>query len=309
MQLHQLAYFVAVAEERHFTRAAARLSVAQPAVSTQIRKLEIEVGADLFHRGAREASLTSAGELLLPLARQVLAGVDDAATQIRELDALRRGQLALGATPSLTVALVPAVLSSFHERYPGVRLQLVEAGSRDLVGRIEGRELELALVILPVRHELLRTEPLAEEELVLAVPAGHRLSRRRRVKVSELAGVPLVMFREGYDLRAATVAACREAGFEPSFVSEGGEMDGVVALVSAGIGAAVLPSIVVQGHPEIRAVRFSSPPPTRTIGLAHLGSRPLSRSGEAFVEELRGFLAERGWPSQTPSGLRILRSA
>jgi DNA-binding transcriptional LysR family regulator len=297
---------VAVAEERHFTRAAARLSVAQPAVSTQVRRLEAELGAELFHRGAREASLTAAGQVLLPLARHVLASVDEVGTQIRELDALRHGQLALGATPSLTVALVPAVLARFHERYPGVRLQLAEAGSRDLVGRLEGGELDLALVILPLRHEHLHTTALAVEELVLAVPAEHRLSRRRRVTIGDLAGVPLVMFREGYDLRAATVAACREAGFEPSFVTEGGEMDGVLALVSAGIGAAVVPSIVVLGQSQLRAIRFSDPPLRRTIGLAHVGDRRLSRAGEALVQELRSVLRERGWPGQSPPALRVL---
>src|SRR5437879_12158826 len=111
---------------------------------------------------------------------------------------------------------------------------------------------------------------LAEEELVLAVPAGHRLARRRRVTISDLVGVPLVMFREGYDLRAATVAACREAGFEPSFVTEGGEMDGVLALVSAGIGVAVVRSMVALGPPELRAGRSSEPPLRVTRRLAPL---------------------------------------
>src|SRR2546428_319294 len=211
IELHQLRYFVAVAEERHFTKAARGLRVAQPSVSRAIRVLEEELGTPLFHRMTGNVALTPAGETLLPWARRVLADVDGATGEVRELADLRRGRLAVGATPSLTITLLPPALAKFHTAYPGIDLVLHEAGSRDLVHELEQGALDVALVILPVSHETLETSPLLREELVVAIAPDHPLASRRTIPIADLKGVPLVMFRDGYDLRAATVAACRRA--------------------------------------------------------------------------------------------------
>ena len=306
MQLQQLRYAVAVAEERHFTRAAAGLHVAQPSVSNQVRLLERELGAPLFHRERAAVTLTAAGEVFLPWARQVLADVERSRVEVRELLGLRRGRLALGATPSLTTGLLPSVLAQFHQRYPGVELGLHQAGSRDLAARLAAGDLDLALLILPVSGSGLATEALAEEELVLAVPRGHPLARRRTLRVTDLRDVPLVMFRPGYDLRAATEAACRAAGFEPTLALEGGEMDGVLALAAAGLGAAVVPSTVVEAAGPLRGLRFTGGALTRTVGLAARADRPRSRAAVAFSEGLRALLAARGWPGAPRAGLRLL---
>src|SRR2546427_164889 len=226
MEFHQLRYFVAVAEKRHFTKAARGLHVAQPSVSRAIRVLEEELGTSLFHRMKGNVALTPAGETLLPWARRVLADVDGATGEVRELADLRRGRLAVGATPSLTITLLPPALAKFHSAYPGIDLVLQEAGSRDLVRELEQGALDVALVILPVSHETLETSPLLREELVVAVAPDHALASRRTIPIADLKGVPLVMFRDGYDLRAATVAACPPAGFQPPFPPRGGARDG-----------------------------------------------------------------------------------
>src|SRR2546430_1218498 len=181
MELHQLRYFVAVAELRHFTRAARNLRIAQPSVSRAIRVLEEELGTPLFHRMKGNVALTSAGEVLLPWARRVLAVVDGAALEVRELADLRRGRLAVGATPSLTTTLLPPALARFHAAFPGVELVLHEAGSRDLVRELEQGALDIALVILPLRHETLETTPLLREELVVAVAPDHARAGREFV--------------------------------------------------------------------------------------------------------------------------------
>jgi DNA-binding transcriptional LysR family regulator len=305
MQLQQLRYVVAVAEERHFTRAAARLRVAQPSVSAQVRALERDLGAPLFDRTRAGVTLTRAGEVFLPWARQVLADVEAGRSGVRELLGLRRGRLTLGATPSLATAVLPPALGSFHQRYPGIELGLQQAGSRDLVAGLEEGQLDLALLILPVRRRSLATVPLAEEELVLAVPRGHPLARRESVDLADLRDLPLVMFREGYDLRETTVDTCRAAGFEPTLALEGGEMDGVLALSAAGLGAAVVPSIVVDPRGPLRALRFRDAVLTRTVGLGMRSDRPKSRAAEAFTVELTDLLA-RGWPGAPRQGLRVL---
>jgi DNA-binding transcriptional LysR family regulator len=306
MELHQLRYFVAVAEERHFTKAARDLRVAQPSVSRAIRVLEEELGAPLFHRMKGNVALTSAGEVLLPWARRVLGDVDGAASEVRELADLRRGRLAVGATPSLTTTLLPPVLARFHASFPGIDLVLHEAGSRDLVRELEQGALDVALVILPVRHEVLETTPLLREELVVAVAPDHPLAARKTVTIAELKSVPLVMFRDGYDLRATTVAACRRAGFEPVFALEGGEMDGVLRLAAAGLGVAVVPSLVIDPDGDrLRAVRLAEPL-TRTIAFANRRDRRLSRAGREFVAGVRALLRERSFISRMPKGVTVL---
>jgi len=286
VELHQLRYFVAVAEHRHFTRAAADLGVSQPSVSKQIRKLEAEIGDPLFSRTAGQVALTDAGTVLLPWAKRVLADLDAARAEVAGLASLEGGRLSVGATPSVSTVLLPPVLAEFHRAHPGVALTVHEAGSRDLVRRLEAGDLDLALVVLPVPHDdLLATTPVLREDLVLAVPAAHPLAKRRTVRIAELRGVPLVMFRDGYDLRATTIAACEAAGFHPLFAVEGAEMDGVLRMAAAGIGVAVVPSIVVERGGPLVAVKLR-PTLSRSIGLAHHRGRSRSRAALAFAAML-----------------------
>jgi DNA-binding transcriptional LysR family regulator len=287
MELHQLEYFVAVARHLHFTRAAAELHVAQPSVSQQIRKLEAELGVQLFYRMGRAVTLTPAGETLVPWAQRVLADVDRARIEIQELAGLRRGRLAVGAPPSVSTILLPPTLGVFHARFPGVMLTLREAGSRDLARLLEQGELDLAVIILPVRHPILETTPLLDEELVLAVPPGHKFARRESVALAELSDTPLVMFRVGYDLRESTLAAFRRAGIEPTIALEGGEMDSVLRFVAAGLGVAIVPQMVVEPGGSVIGVRLKSPRLTRTVALANRRDRPLSRAAQEFTAVVR----------------------
>ncbi|MFI9025969.1 LysR family transcriptional regulator [Streptomyces sp. NPDC053560] len=271
MQLQQLRYFAAVADTRHFTRAAEQEHVAQPSLSQQIRSLERELGAELFHRARGHITLTDAGETLLPFARRILADADTARREVQEVAGLRRGRLRLGAPPSLCASVVPDVLRAFHDRYPGVDLQVHESGSQDLVRVLAAGELDLALVItpLPVQAPALTTAELLREELVvISAPDAPPPVRRTHIRVEDLRDRPLVMFRRGYDLREFTVAACRAAGFEPVFTVEGGEMDAVLGFVRAGLGIAVVPVMVAE-RAGLRATPFAAPGLHRNISVAH----------------------------------------
>ena len=307
MQIGQLRAYLAVAEQRHFTRAARELGIAQPSVSAHVRRLEAELGTELFDRMKGRITLTPAGETLLPFARRILADVDAAAEELRSIGGLARGRIAVGATPSLAATLVPAVLSRFHAAYPGIDLAIRQAGSVELVAAVEEGALDVALVILPVRHDVLETQALLREELVVAVARSHPLARRRTIGIADLRDVPLVMFREGYDLRSTTEAACRAAGFAPTFAVEGGEMDGVLRLTAAGLGAAIVPSLVVEPHGSLHAIRITKPAVTRTIGLAHRRDRRLSRAAQELLETVRALVRDRSWLKTSPPGLAVLR--
>ncbi|WP_416963680.1 LysR family transcriptional regulator [Streptomyces sp. Agncl-13] len=293
MQFQQLQYFVAVAETRHFTRAADVVHVAQPSLSQQIKALERELGADLFLRARGNITLTDAGEALLPLARRILADADTARHEVLELVQLRSGRIRLGATPSLCTGLLPDVLRAFHDRYPGIRLLIEEGGSHDLVRELARGALDLALVVLPLptpSPALTTVELLREGLVVVSSPEAPAPGRGRTVRISDLEGERLVMFRHGYDLRELTVAACRAEGFEPDFAVEGGEMDAVLGFVRAGLGVAVVPRMVAtKSGRGLRVTPLARPGLHRTIALAHRSDVAPPRA----ARELQRMLLER----------------
>ena len=304
VELHQLRYFAAVAELRHFTRAAETVHVAQPSLSRQIRVLERELGTPLFSRARGHVALTRAGETLLPFAKRILADAETARLQVRELVGLARGRLRLGATPSLSTVLLPAALRLFRDAYPGIELRVEEGGSRDLVRLLADGQLDLALIILPLhtRDPALTTAPILRERLVLAVPADASPIRTKSVRIRDLADFPLVMFREGYDVREATLAACREAHVEPRFTVEGGEMDAVLKFVEAGLGVAVVPSMVLEGRSKLRGIPFVRPGLSRLVAFAHRRDVGLPGSARAFRSVLTTHLAETSRVGALPPG-------
>lgn len=299
VQLRQLQSFVTVCDTRHFTRAAELLRVAQPSLSQQIRALEQELGAELFHRARGNITVTDAGEALLPLARRILADTETAKREVQEAIQLRRGRVRLGATPSLCASVVPDVLRAFHDRYPAVDLFVDEGGSQDLVRTLASGELDLALIITPqhgVVPALAATELLREELVVVSSPDLPPPAKRQRLGIEDLRQQPLVMFRRGYDLREFTIAACRVAGFDPSFTVEGGEMDAVLGFVRAGLGAAVVPAMVA-GRSGLRVTPFRPPGLHRTIAVAHRRDVAPTRA----AQELRQVLVEHLRPKASPT--------
>jgi DNA-binding transcriptional LysR family regulator len=303
VQLHQLSYFLAVAETRHFTRAAEQLRVAQPSLSQQIRALERDLGAPLFNRIRGNVTLTDAGEALLPIARRIMADSDAAQRAIRELDELDRGRVRLGATPSLCTGLLPGMLAAFRREHPRVELQLHEGGSRDLQAALSEGTIDLAMISDSRAQDdpRLTLIPLFTEELVVISPLDAPSPvRSRRMRIEELRDHPLVMFRRGYDLRDATLAACQAAGFSPTFAIEGGEMDAVLGFVAAGLGLAVVPSTVVGDR--FRRTQFAAPGLTRTVQLAHRRDLAPARATRAMRAAIEGFLDEAARNRQLPPG-------
>ncbi len=284
MQLQQILCFVSVVDQGTFTRAAAHLHLTQPSLSTQIRNLEGELATRLFDRGRSGVALTATGEALLPYARRILADIDSAKVQIADLNGLRAGRVRVGALPSLCTTLLADSLGFFHRRLPAVQLVVEEAASRHLVQHLAAGLLDLAIIVLPLQRDDpdLVTHPLLTEDLVVAVAASSPRDAATSMTVEDLRNEALVMFREGYDLRSTTLAACRAAGFEPRFAVEGGDMDAVLSFVESGLGVAVVPALAVRGRPSIRAVPFDPPTLSRTIGVAHLRSVALSRSAAEF---------------------------
>lgn len=297
MQFQQLVTFLAVIEEENFTRAAARLHLAQPSLSKQMQNLERELGARLFDRAPGGVRVTAVGEALLPYARRIVSEIENARLEVDEMVGLRAGRIRVGALPSLCTTLLADSLRHFHTDYPDVQLLVEEAGSRELVSHLEEGALDLAIIVLPhlQGEPELVTQPLLTEELVVAVAARDRSITAPALKVADLQRYPLVMFRDGYDLRTTTLAACHGAGFEPTFAVEGGDMDAVLSFVEAGLGIAVVPTLALRGRPLLRHIPFNPARLRRTIVLARLQRVQPTRASQAFQSAVLRTAAEFGF--------------
>lgn len=292
--MQQLRYFIAVAETKHFTRAAERAGVAQPSLSKQIHNLEGELASPLFSRVRGNVALTPAGEALLPIARRILADVETARHEVGELVGLRTGRVRVGATPSLCVSVFADVLARYHRQYPGIRLKVEESGSQDLSRSLVRGELDLALVIVPPEgaDPALTTRTVFREDLMVACAADRPPPvNRPSIRLADLRETPVVMFREGYDLRETTLQACRGAGYEPRLAVEGGEMDAVLRFVQAGLGVAIVPSMVLAGRPGLRGIPLAPPGLSRTVAVAHRTDVPPTNAARAFGEVLLDHVA------------------
>jgi DNA-binding transcriptional LysR family regulator len=293
MELRQLAYFVAVAEERHFTRAAKRVTIAQPAVSQQIRRLEAELGEALFVRDRRAVTLTAAGEALLPHARAALAATAGGRAAVGALSGLETGRLALGLVQPLPDRRLPQLLGAFRRRHPHVELALIEDEPEPLAAALGAGRLDVAVIALG-RYDRpppdLQTRLIASEPVVVALHPEHRLAARAAVALRALRDEPMVTLLRGSRLRNTLEAACRAAGFAPRVVAETSDLALLVELAAERIGVAVLPASGVAGATGIATLPLSRPMLQRRILLAWrpAGTPPAARAFLALAAERLG---------------------
>lgn len=268
--LRHLRYFVTVAEECHFGRAAERLHMAQPPLSQQIRRLEAELGIELFTRTTRRVDLTPAGTAYLERARTILNSVDAAADDARRVAAGAVGHLAIGCVGSATYSLLPALSRRLAEELPGVDFSFRgEMLVADQVEALREGSIDLALLRPPVAEGRLAMTLLREERLVVAVPSGHQLASRKQLRVADLAGTDLIIHSAGrhsmmYDVVRRLFI---DAGVTPHIRHEVGETSTLVTLVAGGLGVAVVPqpvsALALEGVTYRPLIR-----PATSVGLA-----------------------------------------
>ncbi|MFF0579231.1 LysR family transcriptional regulator [Streptosporangium saharense] len=255
MELRQLEYFVAVAEERNFTRAAERVRISQSGVSAQIRQLEREVGAELFDRSARVVTLTVAGKAALQHARAALAEAAALGRAVGEVTGLVRGRLTVGMVVGCTVTPLFDALAAFHRAHPGVEISLFEADSDRLVGEVRAGGADLALVgCAGATPEGLEALTIVSEGLVAAVPYGHPLAGRSSVTLRGLTEHPIVCMPPGTGLRAVLDLACAARDLRPEITLQAGAADAVADLAARGLAVAVLSASMATGYGERLAV-------------------------------------------------------
>jgi len=290
MELRQLRYLVAVADECHFTRAAAREHVAQPALSQQIRRLENELGIALVQRTTRRVAMTEAGELLVARARRALAELDSAQAELDNLSGIQAGHVSVGALHTMGPVDLSLLLASFHERHPGVELTVREQSSEELAAMLRDDEVDLAFLSVTERIQSrgLTLRQLVTEELVAVLPPTHGLARRERVRLVELAHEPFVSFREGARLRELLVSAAAGVGFDPRIAFESNESRSIRSLVSRGLGVAILPrSGADEPGAPVAVAALVEPSLSRDVTLASRARRRHSPAAAAFMDLTR----------------------
>jgi len=270
MELRQLAYFVAVAEEAHFTRAAARLRIAQPAVSQQIRRLEAELGERVFLRDRRSVTLTPAGEALLPHARAALAQVEHGKESIAALRGLVTGPLAIGLVHPLPGRRIVRTIGAFARKHPAVSLSLTEGETDALLAAVADGSLHCAFIGLGPGTEPppeLASVLVAREPTVLAVHPGHALAARDTVRLAELRDEPFVTLTHASRLRHVLEAVCASAGFVPRVAVETTDLAVMVMLAAEGVGVALLPRSGLDGADGVVPLDVTAPTVDRRIVL------------------------------------------
>ncbi|MFE5862805.1 LysR family transcriptional regulator [Streptomyces virginiae] len=249
MELRQLAYFVAVAEEQNFTRAAERVHISQSGVSAQIRQLERELGAELFDRSARTATLTAAGAAALAPARAALAAAAAVGQAVGDVAGVIRGRITVGMVVGCTVTPLFDALAAFHRAHPGVEIALLEDNSDRLVQGVRAGAVDVALIgtatAAPAGLEALT---LVSERLVVAVPPDHPLAHRRRVTLRDLTDHPVICMPTGTGLRTVFDQACAAQRLQPVIALQAGAADAIADLVARGLGVAVLSESMVESY-------------------------------------------------------------
>jgi LysR family hydrogen peroxide-inducible transcriptional activator len=288
MEMQQLRYTVAVARTGNFSRAAEQCHVSQPSLSQQIQKLEDELGERLFERMKRAVRLTPAGAMFLRRATRILDEADAAKREAGEARGLLRGTVTFGVLPTIAPYLLPAAIGAFTEKYPGVEIVAHEDTTAQLVKLLHAYEIDFALASRPLRAERLTVRDLFAEELLLALPPGHRLSRQPRVSFADLEGERLIVMKEGHCLGEQVQRFCGRHDWRPQISFRSAQLETIQALVRAGLGISLVPAMAAQRAREDAPLYRSLPPPRpeRRIVAAWPKHRPPGRAAVEFLNLL-----------------------
>lgn len=292
MNLRDLRYLIALADHRHFGRAAAASHVSQPTLSTQIRKLEDELGVPLVERAPRRVMLTEAGEDIVQRARRVLADIEQMRETARQSRDPEAGTLRLGLFPTLGPYLLPHVVGPLRARFPRLELLLVEEKTEVLLARLRDGKVDATVLALPVDAEALEHTPLFEEPFVLAVPADHALARRRGpLPLDALHDAHLLLLEDGHCLRAQALDVCHLAGATEKAGFRATSLETLRQMVAAGVGITLLPVLAVRPPvaplATLKLLPFATPAPRRAIALFWRKSSARAPMLEALAGVLR----------------------
>lgn len=291
MNLRALQYFVKLADLRHFSKAAEACFVSQPTLSTQIKKLEEELGVQLVERAPKMIMLTPVGEEIADRARLVLNDIEQIRVVARRSSNPADGVLRLGLFPTLAPYFLPHVVPSVRERYPNLRLQLAEEKTEEILHMLRRGQLDAGVLALPVSGEGMEMEVLFEEPFVLALPGGHPLVEHPSVSMDDLRGAELLLLEEGHCLREHALEVCALADAHERVDFHATSMETLRQMVAADVGITLMPLLAVKPPiattPNVVLRRFAGKAPSRTIAMVWRSSSALDGFLREFAESLK----------------------
>ncbi|MCZ6886436.1 MAG: LysR family transcriptional regulator [Alphaproteobacteria bacterium] len=294
MNLRQYKYFVEVAGQLSFSRAAERLNVSQSALSRQIQLLEIELALKLFDRIGRGIALTQAGRDLYPRCRAILNDAELIALRAGELTSGTGGQLRIGSTPPALESVVSAVLVGFRRRFPDLNIVLIEDSAAQLAEYLDEGRLDLAVMGLTIASPL-TSRALFQPRAMAVVPPGHSFFGRSKIGVNKLAAEPLLLLKSQYVTRQVFDVACHAAGIHPQIFLESDSPHSLLNLVRSGLGIAIVPSNLLLGDlkPNAIQLQLNDKPLEFVLSVVWDPRRYMSPSAEAFADELQILAGKR----------------
>ena len=291
MELRQLEYFQMASRLKNITRAAERLNVSQPNITVAIKKLEAELGIQLFDSSQKQLSLTPEGTIFLNRIELALRNIQDAVLEVNDYKQLQKGTIKIGIPSMIGAYLFPKIFSSFQHLYPHLDIYLYEEGSMTIREQLERDELDFGIVILSDASSSLQLLPMARNQIVACVPEDHPLARKNSININDISGADLIMLKEGSFLRYMVLNKLKIANISPNIVLESNQIETIKGLVSTNVGISFLLDFIVKGTPGIKILPFEDPIYV-DLGLAWKKERYISKAAQSFIDFCKNTLNE-----------------
>ncbi|NMD98026.1 LysR family transcriptional regulator [Selenomonas bovis] len=292
MELRQLEYFQMASRLRNITRAAERLRVSQPNITVAIKKLEAELGIQLFDRSQKQLALTPEGAVFLNRIELALRNIQDAVLEVNDYKQLQKGTIKIGIPPMMGAYLFPKIFSSFQKKYSHLDIYLHEEGSMSIREQLERDELDFGIIIISGASHNLQLLPMTTSQIVACVPAGSPLADKERLTKDDIATANVIMLKEGSFLRQTILGKLKEQSITPNIVLESNQVVTIKGLVASGVGISFLLDMVLEDAPGVKAIPLEEPLFV-DVGLAWKKDRYISKAAQSFIDFCRDTLRKR----------------
>lgn len=282
MELKQLEYFQMTSRLKNITRAAKRLSVSQPNITVAIKKLEAELGIQLFERSQKQLSLTPEGAVFLNRIEQALRNIQDAVLEVNDYKQLQKGTIKIGIPSMIGAYLFPKIFSGFQKKFSHLDVYLYEKGSMSIRESLERDELDFGIVIISNASPSLQLLPMSTNQVVACVPDSHPLARKNKFSWSDINNIDLIMLKEGSFIRNMILNKLKENNIKPNIVLESNQIETIKGLISSNVGMAFLLDFIVQDSPHIKTLPLEKPIFV-DVGLAWKKDRYISKAAQSFI--------------------------
>ena len=291
MELRQLEYFQMASRLKNITRAAERLRVSQPNITVAIKKLEAELGIQLFDRSQKQLALTPEGAVFLNRIELALRNIQDAVLEVNDYKQLQKGRIKIGIPSMIGAYLFPKIFSSFQKQYSHLDIYLYEEGSMAIREQLERDELDFGIVIISNAAQSLQLLPMSTSQIAACVPENHPLAAKKSIGIQDLTDADLIMLKEGSFLRHLVLDKLKAANITPNIVLESNQIETIKGLVSSGVGLAFLLDFIVEGTPGIKALPLDEPIFV-DVGLAWKKDRYISKAAQSFMDFCKNTLKQ-----------------